>query len=693
MKEDASADLELNIHRYDEQSYTVDFQFAHSDPQNQADVRLGAGDMAFAAFDLAQLAECQNTLDMQAYGQLLTASLFADERLKVAYAQARARAALLRVRLAIHPSAMELHPLRWETLADPQTGLSLASDQTVFFSRYLSSLDWRPVHLRSIHELRVLAAIADPGGLEKDGLAPIDRAGEQAVLSRGLGDTPFDVLDCASLNRITEAMTGQDYDVLYLVAHGKFNRRSSEPTLWLDDGQGQAARTPGSQLVTRLRELEHRPLLVVLVSCQSAAAGENDVLAALGPALAEAGIPAVLAMQGDISVETVTLLMPPLFAQLREDGRIDRALSIARGQVRERPDWWMPALFMRMKSGRLWNRPGFGDGGEEFGKWPAVLNNIETGRVTPILGPGLTDALTGSQRDLTQQWADEVNYPLAAHERESLPQVAQYRAVDQDWDTAEGEWMKQLRAAIRKRAAGLKGFHLPPELAGDSAPVDQLLNAVGRRLRQEDPAEPHRVLAGLPVKVYITANTDELLEEALREAGKDPHTMLCPWREFSEVTDPSMYKRSDEYEPSPEHPLVYHLFGLLRLPESLVLTEDDTFEFLIGMTRHMKNIPDQVGRALTDSALLFLGFQTEEWSFRVLLQVLLAKEGKFRQQKRTHISAQIEPEEGLLLNPGRARRYLETYFARDPDIKLTIYWGSAREFMTELTRQRQKARG
>jgi hypothetical protein len=188
----------------------------------------------------------------------------------------------------------------------------------------------------------------------------------------------------------------------------------------------------------------------------------------------------------------------------------------------------------------------------------------------------------------------------------------------------------------------------------------------------------------MPVKVYITANVDELLEDALRKAGKQPTTMVCPWREFSEETDPATYNKNDEFDPAPERPLVYHLFGLLSQPESLVLTEDDTFEFLIGITRHMKNIPDQVGRALTDSALLFLGFQTEEWSFRVLMQALLAKEGNNLLRRHAHIAAQIEPEEGRLANPGRARRYLETYFARGSDIEINIFWGNAREFMKEL---------
>ena len=82
----------------------------------------------------------------------------------------------------------------------------------------------------------------------------------------------------------------------------------------------------------------------------------------MGPRLAEAGVPAVLAMQGDISMETVSRFMPTFFHELQRDGQIDRAMAAARGAIRDRHDWWAPALFMRLRSGgsgtsRAWAGP------------------------------------------------------------------------------------------------------------------------------------------------------------------------------------------------------------------------------------------------------------------------------------------------------------------------------------------------
>ena len=61
-----------------------------------------------------------------------------------------------------------------------------------------------------------------------------------------------------------------------------------------------------------------------------------------------------VAMQGEVSMTTVEVMMPRLFAQLAEHGQIDRALAVARRHVRGRHDAWMPALFCRLKNGRLW---------------------------------------------------------------------------------------------------------------------------------------------------------------------------------------------------------------------------------------------------------------------------------------------------------------------------------------------------
>lgn len=45
--------------------------------------------------------------------------------------------------------------------------------------------------------------------------------------------------------------------------------------------------------------------------------------------------------------------MPVFFSELLQDGQIDRAMARARGAVRKRDDAWMPALFLRLRGGRI----------------------------------------------------------------------------------------------------------------------------------------------------------------------------------------------------------------------------------------------------------------------------------------------------------------------------------------------------
>ena len=276
-------------------------------------------------------------------------------------------------------------------------------------------------------------------------LAPVAVEDEVERAQNGLSPLPSRVL--ANHGEVTEGRLFDELrdgcDILYLVCHGYL--AGDEPYLILENEDGTAARIRGGTLVDRIRDLIKVPRLVVLASCQSAGLGgdarSNDagVLAALGPRLAEAGVPAVLAMQGDISMETVSRFMPTFFHELQRDGQIDRAMAAARGAIRDRHDWWAPALFMRLRSGRIWYVSGLGRAGEPFDKFPALVHEITNHKCTPILGPGLSDQLLGSRQENAQRWAKNFHFPMAPHSRDDLPQVAQYLSVSQSYEFPRDE--------------------------------------------------------------------------------------------------------------------------------------------------------------------------------------------------------------------------------------------------------------
>jgi hypothetical protein len=683
------AELEVSLHRRDSGSYTVDFRF--SQPDSDADNRLvpGAAPQFSTSFD-----ELQNLAhNPVGYGEKLTEDFFSDPSMKDAFTQAlniaESKELSLRIRLLIGPTAPELQNLRWELLNNPRDGGPLCTDENILFSRYLSSLDWRPVRLRPKSSLTALAFIANPSDLADNNLASVDVAGEYQRARDGLGRIPVDLVpqpdtdQRASLDNLLDVLRHTEYDILYLVAHG-YMGKDNEPRLVLEDETtGKVVITSGSDLATRLKELTHRPRLVVLASCQSAGNSAGDALRALGPRLAEAGISAVIAMQGNISMETTAEFMPKFFKELTRDGQIDRAMAVARGEVwdvHKHPDFWMPALFMRLKSGRIWYVPGFGEGTGGFEKWKAIGRFIKSSQCTPILGPGLYESMLGSQREIAQRWAEEFHYPMAPHERESLPQVAQFLTVNQYQRAPYDELAEYLQSVVKER--------YKDDLTGEdeNSSLDQMIEIVSAKMRQSNPYEPHEALAKLPLPIYITTNPGNQMAAALKDAQKDPQVVLCPWNEYTEKAynnpEETIYARESDYHPTPERPLVYHLFGRLNEPDSVVLTEDDYFDFLIGVTRNNKLIPNEVRAALADTALLFLGFKMDEWNFRVLFRSILSQQGSVRRGLYAHIAAQIEPEEGRILEPERARRYLENYFSQGADISL--YWGSPEDFIKEL---------
>src|SRR5207253_7638717 len=102
-------------------------------------------------------------------------------------------------------------------------------------------------------------------------------------------------------------------------------------------------------------------------SCQSASRGDElwsadeGELAALGPRLAGAGTAAVVGMQGNISMDTLAVFGPRFMEDLATHGQVDRAMAAARRAVADRPDWWAPVLFSRLRSGRTYYRPEFTD--------------------------------------------------------------------------------------------------------------------------------------------------------------------------------------------------------------------------------------------------------------------------------------------------------------------------------------------
>jgi len=269
--------------------------------------------------------------------------------------------------------------------------------------------------------------------------------------------------------------------------------------------------------------------------------------------------------------------------------------------------------------------------------------------------------------------SEKYGFPLAAHHSADLTKIAQYLSVSESPRYARDRIVKQLRKQL---------LELHPELEGpEKLPLPKLIDEL---VAKADENEAFRILAELPAKVYVTSSADPLLLKALRAAKRHPTPLLCEWRPSAES-----HPQEPPYDADPTYgePVVYHAFGLFGSPSTLVLTEDDFFDYLIA-TAQYSLMPTVVRGALTSGSLLFLGFRFDDWTFRILFRLIMALGGAQRLREFTHVGVQVDPDDTDLGNVEQARRYLERYYSGGGDMPpVSIYWGDAADFLRELRDQ------
>jgi len=677
----AAADLEIVL-AWREHDQCFDLSLAFDDPEDMGDRRLIWHEPI--AIDTDELAKLRH--DNAAYGATLTRQLFAAEELREFYKRARTRALAreipLRIRLSIDPDApAQFGAIRWETLRDLDEDMPVALRTDVRLSRYLSGAGWDTIAPPRKHDLRALVVIANPndlGELDFDPpLAPIDVPAEIDRARAALGGIETTMLASggeATLDQIASELDG-GIDVLYLVCHGRFV--DQEARVFLERSDGSAAAVTATELRDKVGARHHKPTLAVLCACQSAGAGrstaDRGAMAPLGPQLAQAGIAAVVAMQDDFTMETAERFLGRFFTELDRDGIVDRAVAAARSSVADRHDWWVPVLFTRLKRGRTYYAVGFSATGVRVA---GFVNAVKRGHCAAVLGPGLAEPVLGSRQALAQKWIERWLLPITEPDVASLTTVGQFVQANASRYTAQEELASYL---ITERAQDERYSDADRERF--RAKPDELIEDVGRRAREADLEEAHAVVTDLGLPVYITTSWTGLLTDALKAAGRDPQVCFFDWNN-------QLGPQPPVHEPSAEQPLVYHLFGRLDRPETMVLTEDDCFQWLAAWAaQRQEALPGALYEVLIRRSLMFIGYRLEDWDFRVLFQGLRNFKGNDLFRQRTHVGVQVDPT-APGVQPEAAQDYLNQYFQEGG---VTIYWGTTKEFLSDLSKRIHEA--
>ena len=667
--DEAYVDLEIRIFQAHEQGYPVE-------------ITLGGEQEFPRGYVPPELADWTPGGDPTADGQQLFELLFADPQLRAAWAEARGRADRRRIRLRIDTTAAELHTLPWEMIAVDD--LMLAANAATPFSRYLPvALPWGGV----VEErpIRVLAVISNPDDLAAEyNLAPLDLDAERAILEEALAETEdveVDFLNGPATLENIEAALRDGYHVLHYVGHGAFSRRRQQAALYLQDGAGHTQIVKDDAWIGMLARLPERPRLVFLAACQSASRATGDAFRGLGPKLIQAGVPAVVAMQDVVAIQTARKLGEIFYRRLAEHGIVDQAINEARSTLLTagREDAAIPVLFMRLKSGQLW-----GDEvdarGEVLGArnprifWTGMLKMIQRGKCLPIIGPRVHGRYLPQPSEIARRWSELHGYPFS--NKDELARVAQYMASHQGEDFPRCELLETLKNEFLRR--------LPEELRPEDEPdtLSEMVEAVEwSNLVADDPNAPHAVLASLELPLYLTTNIDNFMVEALKARGKAPAREICRWNEYLDWL-PSLFEEDPDYEPTVEAPLVYHLFGSDQEVASLALTEDHYLDLLIRISAERDRLPNYIRGALSNNSLMFVGYSLSDWEFRVIMRGLVATMDRRRRFK--HVAVQLEFDEARSADINAVQTFLQQYF-QEADIN--VFWGTPGQFIAELREQ------
>jgi len=357
---------------------TVDFRLPFT--TNELEETLGRflepGNLPSRAFE-------QNLI--KPFGDQLFGLLFQGELLACfgrSVDAARRQNAGLRIRLRFTNTPQLAH-LPWEYLHDHSANRFLTLSTATPIVHYVELAEAvRPLAVAP--PLRILAIIASPS--DQPTLNVEQEWQNMQTALNGLvrsGQVIIDRLQPATLPALQSALRRNEYHIFHFIGHGTFDQASQEGMLVLSNEAGVSSLLSARHL-GQLIHNEPTLALAVLNSCEGSRTAQADPLAGVAQTLVQQGVPAVIAMQFQISDPSAVLFSQEFYTALADGYPVDAAVTEARVAMATRlggAEWGAPRIFLRAGNGQLWQiaKPGLDSQlglGEQIHQDLGVLTNM-----------------------------------------------------------------------------------------------------------------------------------------------------------------------------------------------------------------------------------------------------------------------------------------------------------------------------
>jgi hypothetical protein len=291
------------------------------------------------------------------FGGKLFRAVFDDEMLaalRSSQDEARKQQLGLRIRLRLN-DAPDLVNLPWEYLYNPSLNRFLSLSINTPLVRYLE-LPERISPLAVKPPLRVLVVISSPSDYPR-----LDVEREWSNLKQTLAElesrnlVKLERLETATPVALQYALRRAKYHVIHFIGHGGFNEQAQDGILLMESESKTGRPLSGQHLGTILHD-EQTLRLAVLNACEGARTGSSDPFAGVAQSLVQQGLPAVIAMQFEITDEAAIAFGREFYTAIAEGFPVDAAMGEARKAIFSLGndiEWGTPVLYMRAPDGRI----------------------------------------------------------------------------------------------------------------------------------------------------------------------------------------------------------------------------------------------------------------------------------------------------------------------------------------------------